>query len=316
MESIICTLVEGHYHYGVAGLVNSLYNNGFRGSIYVGYRGDLPDWLSGLKKNSFSSWDGASFLQVAEGLLLHYLPVNTDFHLTNYKPFFMNELLKTFVQGVGSIAYFDPDIVIKCQWSFFENWMNCGVALVHEVANDPMPASHPIRLGWVEVLEKVNRKATKNLEHYFNAGFCGVAKRDRDFINIWCEIINAAVEHFEFNPRQFDNTHNRTYHFEANDQDALNIAAMCTFAPISEVGPDGMDFTPGGWIMSHATGSMKPWRKRFILNSLKGFGPSAADRSYWRYVNSPINVFSRNKTRYANFSMSLAAFIGRFYHRR
>jgi hypothetical protein len=43
MDSIICTLFENDFEYGVGSFVNSLYNNGFRGDIVIGYRRKLPD---------------------------------------------------------------------------------------------------------------------------------------------------------------------------------------------------------------------------------------------------------------------------------
>ena len=49
MNSVICTLYEGHYHFGVASLANSLYSNGFRGDIYIGLKGDLPFWAKMAK---------------------------------------------------------------------------------------------------------------------------------------------------------------------------------------------------------------------------------------------------------------------------
>ena len=60
------------------------------------------------------------------------------------------------------------------------------------------------------------------------------------------------------------------------------MAAMCYENPISEMGPDAMDFVQSGWIaMSHATGSPKPWNKKFLLSAIKGMPPSRAEKAYW-----------------------------------
>ena len=66
----VCTLFEGHYHYGVAALVNSLYKQGYRGSIYAGYRGSLPKWAD---QAHVLHGEGEMTLAVAGDLCIHFI---------------------------------------------------------------------------------------------------------------------------------------------------------------------------------------------------------------------------------------------------
>ena len=74
--------------------------------------------------------------------------------------------------------------------------------------------------------------------------------------------------------------------FSSFDQDALNITLMANKAPVSVVGPEGMDFRPGGYIMSHAIGPAKPWIGRFFWRALVGRAPSPADRAFVKYASA------------------------------
>src|SRR5207237_590725 len=152
--SIVCTLFEGHYHFGVAGLINSLYANGFTGEIYIGYRGALPPWAeSNVTTSEGLEWNGAQTLHLSSEIRLHFLPVETRFQFTNYKPDFVLQVVKAIDLKIqSSIFYFDPDIVIKCAWQFFMTWVSFGIALVHEIINNDMPASHPVRQMWNEII--------------------------------------------------------------------------------------------------------------------------------------------------------------------
>lgn len=90
---------------------------------------------------------------------------------------------------------------------------------------------------------------------------------------------------------------------------------MCCKSPISEMGPEAMDFVHGGWTMSHAVGTPKPWKKRFLVSALKGISPTLQDSAYWKNVDGPIHSFSNSKIRRTKFSILLATFIGRFYRK-
>jgi hypothetical protein len=315
VKSAICTLFEGHYHYGVAALTNSLYHHGFRGEVFVGYRGTLTSWASAAKDNPSIKWPGTRTLDVADGLQLHFLPLNTNFHFTTYKPYFMLSLLEGIAKDVDGLMYFDPDIVIKCRWSFFERWITYGVGLVQEIVNHDMPPTHPTRFMWNEIIEQSGRKVVRNLYSYINAGFCGVSSKHIEFIETWRDIIDVAIEKHNFDPATFI-IYDRASIF-CGDQDGLNIAAMCCRSPISEVGPQEMDFLHGGFLMSHANSALlkKPWKKSYILLALNGINPSLQDKAFWLHTSKPISLYSPFKMRTKKISLALASLLGRFYKR-
>ncbi|MGA0556477.1 hypothetical protein ACO2Q8_07495 [Larkinella sp. VNQ87] len=315
MSSVVCTLFEGHFHHGVAALANSLYNYGYRGVIYAGYRGPLPTWAGNAIDCSTSQWPGASILKVTDDFQILFLPINNEYHLTNYKPNFMLGLWESFANDSNAIAYFDPDIVIKCKWDFFETWMGHGVALVHESISNDMPPTHPFRKEWEKVIKKANRQITRQMHSYINGGFCGVSKENKEFLKDWIEITNAGIKYFKLTPGQWKHSFDRTYIFYAQDQDALNITAMCSNSPVSEIGPEGMDFIAGGFTMSHALGAPKPWKKQYIRSVLMGNAPSTPDKNFWKNTLGPIKTFGNNRIKYKKLTITLASFIARFYRR-
>ena len=126
MKVEACTLFEGDFHCGVAALANSLYFHGYRGTIWVGYRGDLPPWA-----NLGAPEQGGRYT-AASDLTLAFVPLTTPLHFTHYKPDWMLSVFRELSPGCEALAYFDPDIVVKCRWSFYEDWLSRGLALLTE----------------------------------------------------------------------------------------------------------------------------------------------------------------------------------------
>jgi hypothetical protein len=281
----------------------------------VGYRGDLPSWVNDAKYNPLLQWENGKTLSTAEGIDLHFLPITTDYHLANYKPDFILELWNNCAKDAEAMFYFDPDIVIKCKWDYFENWIGHGVALVHEIIANDMPATHPLRRDWEKVINKCGKEISREVNSYINSGFCGLLKKNIGFIQDWSEIIKVASVNFGFDIKQFELSQYRGYMFFAQDQDAFNIAAMCSTYPISEMGPEAMDFVQGGFTMSHSTGSPKPWKKNFISSLVKGNPPTLAEKAYWHNVGLPFATFSHRTKKYKNISIKIASFFGRFYRK-
>ena len=259
VPSAVCTLYEGNYHYGVGALTNSLFDFGFRGTIWVGYRGPLPFWAKNLKQAA-----AYQIMEVAEGCKIHFMELDTNYHLTNYKPTFMLDLWDRFPEQIDGLCYIDPDIVLKREWSFFESWIEEHVALCEDI-NSPLNATAPKRIIWQKVMKKHQVELPSNLNQYVNGGFVGVTKANRDFVETWqhmLEIVGKETEPLDLSslPSAKGTTTQRhpTALFFATDQDALNCAAMLHESDLSIANRDAMDFGKFGWVMSHSLGSQNP----------------------------------------------------------
>jgi hypothetical protein len=308
-KSSICTLYEGDYHLGVSALINSLINGGFSGTIWVGYRGALPPWLNQLQKIDVEGYRYSIQGQV----ILAFVPIETKIHFTNYKPEFMLDILNKYDPDCDYLWYFDPDIYIRCAWSFYEKWQRYGIAVVQDMLYFVMPECDLLRQQWGEIIELNDRKVTRSLVQHFNGGMAGVPRSAFGFLKTWKHFIEyAALTGYDisrFLPRS------RTEPLHATDQDALNIALMCTEDPFASMGPEAMGFIHGGFAMYHAV-ITKPWRQKFVRSALAGFPPSTANKEFFKYVSFPIQSYSSLVLRKKKLECAVGGFIGRFYARR
>ena len=318
----VCTLFEGNYHYGVAVLTNSLYARGYRGDIYAGYRGDLPSWAGTAKENFSFLGEGGKTLKVADGLQLHFVPVKTDYHLTNYKPDFMLKLWDGPAKDAASMFYFDPDIVVSAPWDFFQRWVAYGIALCEDV-NSPLPENHPRRAAWRQYYRKKGIKLSFKETTYANGGFIGLSNLNYSFLWIWkvmqegmasaigglnCSALNGGSLHPDadgpFAP------------FGKTDQDALNAAIEAWEGEISFVGKEGMSITSGASLLPHALGQPKPWKWNPLTQALLGRPPRRVDHEYWRNAKGIVAAHSSSVIMQMLITLKIAGLIGRFYRRR
>src|SRR5436853_3964611 len=129
LMAVICTLYEGSYHLGLGALLNSLYAKGFRGHFYAGYRGDVPPWAADNVRKNGAGW----LFNVGDDCTLHFVPLTTSWHFNNYKPQFLLELMEKHCPHEEKFFFFDPDIVVRARWDFFEQWVSHGIALCEDV---------------------------------------------------------------------------------------------------------------------------------------------------------------------------------------
>ncbi|MGB3494892.1 MAG: hypothetical protein WBA57_19335 [Elainellaceae cyanobacterium] len=303
MDTAICTLFEGNYHYGVGALANSLYYHGFRGVIWAGYRGGLPSWANPLKKGELYHE-----YRVSEDLYIRFVYIETDYHFTNYKPTFMLSLWEKFCPDAEALFYFDPDIVIKCRWSFFEEWVTYGIALCEDVSS-PILNNHPFRMAWRKMYAPYGFDLDSQTDTYVNGGFIGIKKEWIKFVITWFKIQGIMAP--DIGGLQNPKVPDRTSMLRTPDQEALNITLMHFKEPVSIIGKEGMDIAHCGFTMSHSLGSPKPWKKQLALMALKGKSPRLADKEYWKYTQSPIKLYSN----YAFFAKKLDLIIGKILGR-
>jgi hypothetical protein len=309
MNITLCTLFEKNYHFGVAALANSLIAAGYEGELWVGYRGALPGWI--VDAPAFDRASGR--LKVAPQLTLCMLELDTPLHFTYYKPTFIREMLEKHAPQADICAYIDPDIVVKCDWPSLAGWFTeDGISLAEDV-NWCFPARHPKRLLWARFFEPHGATPRRGLDRYYNAGFIAVSRAHFEFLDLWRRLCDLVVD-YNKGAKQLKAGGSAAL-FHSTDQDALNFALTVCEAPLNTAGPEAMDFAPGGYYLSHAIGSVKPWHGGFIGQALRGRPPSAASKWYWRYANAPIRVYSDGELRKSTLALKIAAAIGRLYKR-
>jgi len=329
MNSAICTLFEGHYHFGVATLSNSLYVNGFRGIIYIGYRGDLPDWVLKGKKESVGKWDDAIILSPIDGLQLVFLLLKTNYSLTNYKPDFMLELWEGPAKDSDAMFYFDPDIVVVAPWMYFEDWCCCGIAVCEDI-NSPLYEFNPRRVYWRNYFKTYKKELTFKSSRYVNGGFVGVHCENINFVNIWRQlqeliameigglnksIFNHSTGHEKMNNPYYSDAkmNNPFYAFGTTDQDVLNATIETYKGKISTLTKAAMAIEPGTHVIPHALGSIKPWKKKYFLNFLKGNPPTLVDKYYWQNASYPIKLYPSLFIKMKSLAIKTFSFLSRFY---
>lgn len=307
-DDAIFALYDGDFHFGLGALVNSLYCVGFRGIVYVGYRGALPPWAVPISAGSgFDQYD------VADGCAIRFVKVGFNGHLTNHKPSFMMATIDALCPDTRRAFYFDVDIIVKSPWAFFQHWVSCGIAVCQDVNEPHMSGNHPLRKYWREIAGQVGLSC-RQYDGYFNGGFVGLARENLSLLEVWrallsqLERLGVPLENLTFRARPDPVLH--------PDQDMLNVALMASTFPLSPVENSGMDLAPGGYIMAHALAGQKPWRRRYICDALRGNPPNQPHKLFWQHVDFPIRLYTPSQRRWHVLSLMIAAAIGRFYGRR
>lgn len=305
-DQVICTLFEGDFHIGVAVLINSIVRGGFKGLFWVGCRGQIPAWTAPLKRRD----DG--LFEIGEALL-GFETIDGARHFGQFKPEFLAGI---FDKGIARryLWYFDPDITVRCNWSFYEMWARHGVAICQEHVMGLMPSLHPLRAEWMRLARETGWAEPARLqERYYNSGFVGLDIANRGFLDTWMAAIRLANSN-GVSVNQFQKG-NRLQTFYTVDQDTLNIATMYAKEPISAIGPEGMGFIPGGYTMFHSVGRAKAWRKKFLRAWLRGIPPTPGEKHFLSCADGPLHPYAASQLRGMRMRASIAAFLGRFYRK-
>jgi hypothetical protein len=321
-SSIVCTLFEGHYHFGVAVLTNSLYSQGFRGDIFAGYRGALPAWTGQAYDNSPLLGPAGKTLNVADGLRLHLIPLQTNYHLTNYKPDFMLQVWDGPAKDASSIFYFDPDIVLTAPWKLFNEWVEYGVALCEDV-NSPLTQHHPRREAWRRYYRTRDIALEFKVATYANGGYIGLTRSNEKFLQLWKlmqEHMGPAIGGLQRSALPGSglgpDAESPFAPFGKTDQDALNAAIEAWGGELSIVGKEAMAIAPGTSLLPHAIGHPKPWRWSPLTQAFDGRPPRKVDVEYWNNARGIVTAHSPTLIRQRLLTMKIASLIGRFYRRR
>ncbi len=308
MKVALCTLFEGHYHMGAGALGNSLSASGFKGTLWAGYRGAIPPWASNVREVG----PGIGRFSVSKGFDIVFVRLETTLHFAYFKAEFLSRILSEFEKDCDAVIYIDPDIVVKCPWHLLARWPSGGVALVQDV-HSAMPPRHPMRLAWLELLRGRGISAECARDRYYSSGFVGVDRAHHAFLDVWRSMITIVLSEVGENGGVKHGDASTLFH--STDQDALNMALMVLDAPVNAAGSDAMDFSTGGYLLSHAIGTPKPWEGRFVREALRGFPPTLSSKAFFKNADGPIRIFDPARRVWLEFTLIVGAAIGRFYGR-
>lgn len=308
MNVAVCTLFEGHYHMGVGALANSLSASGFQGILWAGYRGEIPPWAGAIREET----GGISRFRVSETFEIAFVLLETTLHFAYFKPDFLERVLSDLARGCASAIYIDPDIVVKCPWHLIERWPSGGVALVQDV-HSAMPPRHPMRLAWLEVLRRRGLAATCPRDRYYSTGFVGIDRGHRVLLGAWKLMIGVVLSEIgaDCGVKHGD----AASLFHSTDQDALNMALMTLPIQVNAAGSEAMDFATGGYLLSHAIGTPKPWEGKFLQEAIKGFPPTLSSKAFLKNASGPIQMFAPARKAWMALMLGVGSAIGRFYRR-
>ncbi|MEO1237767.1 MAG: hypothetical protein AAFX76_13350 [Planctomycetota bacterium] len=302
----VCTLFEGNDLPGVCALANSLVESGFTGVFAPGTRRGAA-WVEPLREIVAKA---QAHPDVRFEVELHEF--DTEMHLTNYKPWLMKHVFDARPPSADAdrdaVLYFDPDIVLGVGWHFFDNWVQNGVALAADL-NWFMPHDYPHRHVWRDHARALGFEPDRELDLFFNGGFCGVTRPNAAFLDTWITLIESAAE--AAGGLDVFRAKRRDAPFQSANQDTLNVAAMCWPGRLSTVGPDGMAFAPGYHPMGHALGRPKPWTRNYTMTALRGKKPRVVDSLYWKVADGPFEMYSPGRVRRKRLDLSFGKAVSR-----
>ncbi len=198
-------------------------------------------------------------------------------------------------------------------WSFFEGWIEHGIAACEDVSY-PFNPLHPLTRSWQAYAKQIGYTFWNPADAYFNSGLVGLTRDMCSFLHLWTEVMNAIRRDFGAIKGMYTGARTDTFHRPG--QDGFTFATYLTEHPICWVGPDGMAFERGEWLTVHAY-LHKPWRRRVIRDLLvDGNKPDRGAKLYWELAASPIEVEPASRRSLHRWLIPLAAFVSRFYQRR
>jgi len=304
MALAVCTLAEGDHWVGVGALLNSLVRGGYAGTLWVGHRGERPAWAAGASEDEAGGWRWAVAGKAVEVVAVR---LDTPHHFTHHKPWWMEEVLKRDPAASG-VVYADPDLVVKVDWDFVEEWVSGGLAVVSDIMPE-IGAGHPHRRAWAGWLEAHGWPVRRWPERYVNGGWFGVTRERAGALRQWAELIEGMAE--RAGPLTDWRTGTRRKAFWSANQDGLNALLMVTDQPLAQLGPDAMDFAPAGWVLAHAV-EEKPWACDYLRQALQGTRPAVAHVHWWKFADAPVAAVVPAEARRVRRELEVAAMVVRF----